>query len=587
MLEGGVILGMYQIYGIDFMNRAVCGANWIAAKAGEPFVNRHHYCNYACLVDSAILRDSDMPEVSSVPQNINRYMLDSTPFAEEIKGVTCWRNNTLIIYGMRQYNDNALTVLGTHVYAPTKKNPFRYRILPDKDVYVVFDTKGNMQQCHIDMLKTHTLTNAYFVRGKLYGDVTQYCTITQGTNGKYTCKPGNMLSIWAGESVADNSGHILHTNAELLTKYNDSCPIVLFDKDVKLLPQHYLYDCQWVTTVMFQAKSVRLAKDALFHCRSLNLLYMPTVNWIGENALDSTVMLRRLRIDCDTTTVTESAFARSGLSVLEIHSKQKINMHRYSFGRDETELRVLRIYGNLTCIMDNSCTPRGEMLYKHKHLRHIRMSDDTTQLTDCIFMGCKYLETVEVIQPITSVGGNAFSGCESLVKIDADFSKCEYIGIGAFERAGTARGRCNCLTLNDCMIARNAFAGSPLFSVVRMCRCRLMLSSFALSKVVAVQMQDCNLSAPYIFQRSNELTSVVVQYTDDKAHILGDGCFLACTKLEKVGIQCKGTCVLQKQVFDECTALRELHTWCKVRFIPDVTAVLPQHLQANYVLLGY
>lgn len=317
---------MTQIYSLDFNK----GTALVLTQLTEMNMrNINPFTNKACLVDSAQLY-SETALLDEAVKLVQK-KITKLSFSRGARGLI-HKGERLVIYGMRHYSADAITLLGEHIYAPTKKNPFRYRILPDANGYIVIDTKGNERYCTLAELKQHVLTNAYIVRGQVYGDTTQYCTWAlpdANHTGYYDYQEHNMLAAWNKTAELPFEECPIITAKHLHTGYcyTGFSSVVLLDEDVTVIPTSLFLGCTELTTVACRGENIVIGTEAFANKKSLNLLHIPGgVRLVQKSAFYNTPRLHRiyLRLRNSEAQLCSYAFYGSGLCSLTIKAEKPV-----------------------------------------------------------------------------------------------------------------------------------------------------------------------------------------------------------------------------------------------------------------------
>lgn len=522
--------------------------------------------NYACSVDSVPLYDDNTAQTNKY-KNVQTFKCE--PLKLNVGGIYQHTDDKLVAYGLRHNDANALTVMGIHIAAPTRGNPFRYQILPGtNDMYEVWH-KGEMQRCSLTALYGHVLSNAYIYRGKLYGDATQYCMWTS-RDGQYTdYQEGNMLDIWNGKTVNIPELHVVYT-AEMQAAgigYSGS-PVIFVDAKVSEVPAG-LFNCNSTLVVIaFKGVVHCIHKEAFAGCVGLNMVYAPHgVGEIKREAFRTARALYRLNLKLlSMGRIEAKAFENAGINVLELHASKESGEGTELEGHWQHNLPylcTLRAYGKFLSTKPGV----AELLmwsFTDCHTLHsVVLPESAQKLSRQAFLRCENLRTVQVEGGIRHVGFGTFCGCCSLQQID--LSKCTVIETGGF---GMALAPGIVIALHDCKLYSEAFSSSGIASV---------------------KLQNCTLVGGAIFKDCKQLSTAQLQlsWPGSMQQYIPAHTFNGCVALQQVIITSEKPLGLFKQAFYRCNKLQSIVSNRPLLFDdPSALEGIPQQLRARMELMG-
>ena len=217
---------------------------------------------------------------------------------------------------------------------------------------------------------------------------------------------------------------------------------------------------------------------------------------------------------------------------------------------------------------------RANKAFRNSNVKKVIFADGTKRILDGILFEANDLITVVLPNSITSIGMNAFNGCNNLTNINISENITE-IGDYAFNK---------CKSLKNFDLPKNLKKlGVKVFAKARNLKeitipksLQEYSESFKSSQIEKVIFENGTIKIPKkILQNTDNLKNIVIPNT---AKIIEDGAFLGCNKLEIVTIP-DSVEIIGFQAFNLCENLR------RVELSNSVKEIDSQAFEKNQKLL--
>lgn len=160
--------------------------------------------------------------------------------------------------------------------------------------------------------------------------------------------------------------------------------------------------CSSLENIMIPDNVTFIGQSAFYDCNSLTSITIPDgVTNIGNYAFHGCSGLTRMNIPASVTTIGDSVFVDcSSLASITVDDSNPS-------------------YSSQDGILYNKY--KTSLIYVPQAIRSIAIIDSVTYIAENAFYGCKYLTSVKIPSKVTSIGKGAFSGCRSLQEMTLPF----------------------------------------------------------------------------------------------------------------------------------------------------------------------
>ena len=225
-------------------------------------------------------------------------------------------------------------------------------------------------------------------------------------------------------------------------------------------------DCEDLWVIENNSSVAAIMDYAFSNCTSLKFINIPvTVTTIGEGAFLNCKRLDLIEIPGSVEDIGYDAFSGcTGLKSIDIPASVKaIGDYAFSYCKSLTSIRVEAgntkydsregcnaiiettsnklVTGCKTTVIPASVTDIGEAAFSGcESLERIDIPVSVTGIGDYAFSNCTLLKSIEIPSSVTSIGEAAFSGCESLERVTALRTDPEgyHCNEGAFQGSSTS-----------------------------------------------------------------------------------------------------------------------------------------------------
>ena len=215
------------------------------------------------------------------------------------------------------------------------------------------------------------------------------------------------------------------------------------------------YHCESLTSISIPSGVTSIGDFAFYYCYSLTSINIPSsVTSIGDYAFQGCLSLTSINIPSSVTSIGEEAFSScdSLVAILVNSSNTEYSNDEYGVIFNKNKTKIIR-YPNgrkeTTYTIPSSVTSIGNNAFSGcDSLASINIPDSVTGIGYCAFYHCESLTSISIPSGVTSIGEKAFFGCDSLASINIPDS---VTSIGDFAFSG-------CTSLTSISIdANNAY----------------------------------------------------------------------------------------------------------------------------------
>ena len=190
--------------------------------------------------------------------------------------------------------------------------------------------------------------------------------------------------------------------------------------------------CSGLTSVTIGNGVISIGDDAFYNCSSLiNIIIPDSVTSIGDRTFSGCSGLTSITIGNGMTSIGGYAFDGVTAEIVWGDAPQITSIYGYAFARYQGA--IFTIPGSVTSIGRNA-------FMGCDILTTITISDSVTSIGDEAFYGCSGLTSVTIPGSVTSIGSGAFSACYKLVEVynksalDIVAGSYEHGNIGAYAK---------------------------------------------------------------------------------------------------------------------------------------------------------
>ena len=193
-------------------------------------------------------------------------------------------------------------------------------------------------------------------------------------------------------------------------------------------------DCKSLQSITIPNSVKSIGDGAFRECDSLQSITIPnSVTSIGEGAFSTCVSLQSVTIPNSVRNIGNHAFFGCNICFFICNSTYFQNDDVCLFNKDKTAI-VSRIKDCVNYIIPNSVTSIGDDAFSGcESLQSVTIPNSVTSIGYEAFSRCTSLQCVTIPNSVKSIGIGAFSGCESLQSVTIPNSVTS-IGDGAFSR---------------------------------------------------------------------------------------------------------------------------------------------------------
>ena len=219
--------------------------------------------------------------------------------------------------------------------------------------------------------------------------------------------------------------------------YRTSLTSIVIPDSVTNIGKWAFYDCTSLTSIEIPDSVTSIGNSAFDYCTSLTSIEIPdSVTSIGDSAFSYCTSLTSIEIPDSVTSIGGSAFSGcTSLTSIEVdtnnqnyksidgnlYSKDGTRLIKYAIGKTDTSFTI----------PDSVTSIGGGAFWGCDSLTSVDMGDSVKIIGGDAFSRCTSLTNIEIPDTVTSIGEDAFSGCNSLTSVTMGDS-VKFIGGGAF-----------------------------------------------------------------------------------------------------------------------------------------------------------
>ena len=296
------------------------------------------------------------------------------------------------------------------------------------------------------------------------------------------------------------------------------------------------YGCKSLREIRLPNKLTAIEEEAFEDCTALKSIDIPdTVTRIGFSAFSGCTNLSDVSLSKNLESIGCRAFA-SCSSLIEIEIPKSLRSASVSYYNGVSNIVGGPFYNSgLTSVTFETGTDKvvGNLFHYAKKLETVALLDTMTTIGDNAFYECKSLREIKLLNKLTAIGTRAFDGCNSLAAVKLS-EKLKTIPSYAFNGCSSLTAIKLPENLNS--IEANAFQGSGLQAVTIPASCAAVGSNaFAGCKGLATVtlQQGVKTIGSYCFNGCTALENVAIA---DTVETIGAYAFYNCDMLSKVVI---------------------------------------------------
>ena len=217
-------------------------------------------------------------------------------------------------------------------------------------------------------------------------------------------------------------------------KQCDSLQSITIPNSVKSIGDYAFSDCESLQSITIPNSVKSIGNKAFSSCKSLQSVTIPnSVTSIGDRAFSYCDSLQSVTIPNSVRNIGNHAFRGCNICFFICNSTYFQNDDVCLFNKDKTAI-VSRIKDCVNYIIPNSVTSIGVDAFSGcESLQSITIPNSVTKIGNYAFQQCESLQSVTIPNSVTSIGDKAFYLCVSLQSITIPNSVTS-IGDGAFSR---------------------------------------------------------------------------------------------------------------------------------------------------------
>ena len=214
----------------------------------------------------------------------------------------------------------------------------------------------------------------------------------------------------------------------------ESLQSITIPNSVKSIGNYAFRNCESLQSVTIPNSVTKIGNEAFWGCDSLQSVTIPnSVTSIGDKAFNDCKSLQSITIPNSVRNIGNHAFFGCNICFFICNSTYFQNDDVCLFNKDKTAI-VSRIKDCVNYIIPNSVTSIGDDAFSGcESLQSVTIPNSVTSIGYEAFSRCTSLQCVTIPNSVKSIGIGAFSGCESLQSVTIPNSVTS-IGDGAFSR---------------------------------------------------------------------------------------------------------------------------------------------------------
>lgn len=295
----------------------------------------------------------------------------------------------------------------------------------------------------------------------------------------------------------------------------------------KIICNMVFSECDSLSSVVIPDGVAVIGNDAFSYCESLKSIIIPdSVTSIGESAFEGCSSLASLVIPDGVTSIGNGAFADCGSLKNLVLPESVVSIKGNLF---------CKWNGEVKCLSPNFIFEDGVLFnkdkstiisFRDKDITSYVIPDYVTSIGGDAFSGCESLKSIVIPDSVTCIGNRAFEFCFSLKSLVLSKSLTS-IGDWAFNMAESLES----LVIPDSVTSIGDYAFSD---------CRSLKSLVISNSVTHI--------AVGAFLSCTSLSSVVIP---DGVTRIGEGAFIGCESLKSIDIP-DGVVSIEKDAFRDC-----------------------------------